>query len=341
MNELERLLDDVLQGKTIGVGEAQFILDLNGIPSQLLDAAWRLRQQTMGREIRFYYPLPRFPSISVTGNRCSLNCKHCAGKYLKQMKAAQNPEALRRLLKTLDEHGATGCLVSGGSDQNGSVPLSGFYEVLAWAKEETDLIVNVHTGLVEEEEARNISETGIDIASLDFIGSEDTITRVIGLDKTPLEYLDSIICLKQAGIGSVVPHICVGLDWGQIRGEAEALGLLKQVNPETIVILGLRPTRGTAMQSAPVPSPDMIAKMIAATRLMFPSSSIALGCMIPHIDRGEVEALALKAGADRIVLPNPKTIKLAEERGLDILSLDACCAVSTELEKMAVRSSSS
>lgn len=137
MRQLGRLLDDAINGESIGVEDARFILGLEGMPNELLDATRELRQKRMGKEIRFYYPLPRFPSISVTGNRCSLNCKHCAGRYLKQMKAAQRPEALKKLLKNLNEHGATGCLISGGSDKNGSIPLSEFYDVLSWAKRET------------------------------------------------------------------------------------------------------------------------------------------------------------------------------------------------------------
>jgi len=339
MMELKDILEEALRGHRVGVEGAELILRLEGCPGELLEAAWEVRRRNLGGEMRFYYPLPRFPSISVTGYRCSLNCQHCRGRYLRQMEAVESPEELIELCKRLERMGATGCLVSGGSDPYGSVPLRGFYGALRRVKEETGLIVNVHTGLVDGEQAEEIAGTGIDVASLDVVGDRETIKRVIGLDKGPEDYLESIRLLKEAGVPSVVPHICTGLDWGRIRGEARALWGLSDLDPEVIVILGLRPTKGTPMESAPPPSPETLARMVAAARLMFPRASIALGCMRPHQGRGEAEKLALKAGADRLVLPRPRTIRVAEEMGLHPIHLDACCAVPTTLEERLLRES--
>lgn len=339
MRQLRELLDEVLQGHEIGVEEAEFILGMEGCPRKLLEAAWEVREKYLGREIRFYYPLPRFPSISVTGYRCSLNCKHCFGRYLRQMEAVETPEELKRLCEMLDKGGATGCLISGGSDPSGSVPLQDFYGALRWVKEETNLIVNVHTGLVDGGQAEGIAETGVDIASLDLIGSEETIKSVIGLNRGPEDYLESLRLLSEAGIPSVVPHICTGLDWGEIKGEAEAFWMLRDLDPELIVILGLIPTKGTPMESTPPPSPETLAKMVAVAKLMFPRASIALGCMRPHEDRAEAEGLSLLTGADRIVLPSPQMKSLAERKGLRLLQLDACCALPKSLENRAIRGS--
>jgi hypothetical protein len=337
VNQLRRVLDEALQSG-LEAEEADSILRLEGCPEELLEAAWEARRRRSG-EIRFYYPLPRFPSISVTGYRCSLNCEHCRGKYLRQMKPVETPEELRKLCERLDKEGATGCLVSGGSTPQGSVPLEGFYDALRWVKQETGLIINVHTGLVDRNQAEQIAATGVDVASLDLIGSGETIRRVTGLSKHPEDYLESLLLLREEGVPSVVPHICVGLDWGTIKGEANALGLLKGFNPELIVILGLRPTRGTPMESAPAPKAETIAKVVAVAGLMYPKTSIALGCMRPWQGRAKADVLMFMAGADRIVLPSAETVKLAEERGLRLIQLDACCAVPTRLEGKTLRGS--
>jgi hypothetical protein len=328
--QLRTILGEAIQ-RGLGADEADFLLKLDDCPEELLEAAWEVRRR-QNSEMRFYYPLPRFPSISVTGYRCSLNCDYCQGKYLRQMKPVETPEALKKLCQRLDREGAVGCLISGGSTPLGSVPLEGFYDALRWAKEETGLIVNVHTGLVDRHQAEQIAATGIDIASLDLIGSGETIHRVTGLNKTPEDYLESLLLLREAGIPSVVPHICVGLNWGAVKGEANALSLLKGFNPELIVILGLRPTKGTPMESVPAPKPETLAKMIAVARLMYTKTSIALGCMRPQQGRAKAERLALMAGADRIVLPSAGTVRVAEERGLNPIHLDACCAVPRRLE---------
>ncbi len=87
-------------------------------------------------EIRFYAPsftyyktkyycssTTDFPTISVTGNSCALNCKHCGGKVLETMHPALSPQELIELGAKLKRNGAKGVLVSGGCLPDGSVPL--------------------------------------------------------------------------------------------------------------------------------------------------------------------------------------------------------------------------
>ncbi|MEM2119144.1 MAG: radical SAM protein, partial [Candidatus Bathyarchaeia archaeon] len=49
-----------------------------------------------------------FPTISVTGNSCTLKCKHCEGKVLETMLPAVTPEKLYELCAQLKEQGAKG-----------------------------------------------------------------------------------------------------------------------------------------------------------------------------------------------------------------------------------------
>ena len=119
-----------------------------------------------GKEIRFYAPsftyyktkqycssTTAFPTISVTGNACALNCKHCGGKVLETMHPALSPEELFDLGVKLKQVGAKGCLVSGGCLPDGSVPLDEFVPVLGRFKRELGLTVFVHTGIIKQETA--------------------------------------------------------------------------------------------------------------------------------------------------------------------------------------------
>src|SRR5512138_3521678 len=72
-----------------------------------------------------------FPTVSVTGNSCALNCKHCGGKVLKTMHPAVSPKELLELGRKLVVEGAKGVLVSGGCQPDGSVPLEAFADVLS------------------------------------------------------------------------------------------------------------------------------------------------------------------------------------------------------------------
>jgi uncharacterized radical SAM superfamily protein len=91
-----------------------------------------------------------FPTISITGNACALNCKHCGGKVLETMNSALTPEKLFELGLKLKKNGAKGCLVSGGCLTDGSVPLDDFVPELERFKRELGLTVFVHTGVKQE-----------------------------------------------------------------------------------------------------------------------------------------------------------------------------------------------
>jgi len=81
---LKPIIDAARQGRPITRKEAEAILTTGQVPHKLFEFAGRERDSLLGREIRFYYPLPRFPNVSVTGGGCALGCKHCGGHYLPQ-----------------------------------------------------------------------------------------------------------------------------------------------------------------------------------------------------------------------------------------------------------------
>lgn len=289
------------------------------------------------KELRFYYPLPKFPNVSITGGECYLNCRHCGGHYLKQMKNTNSPEKLKQFCRRLDDGGGAGILISGGSTPDGRVPLERFYQTLEWIKEETGLIVNVHTGLLDEDQAEAIASTGIDVASVDVVGSRETIKGVYGLDVGPEEYINALVFLRDAGVPQVAPHICVGLDHGRIVGEYNALKLVSDINPEVIVILGLIPTAETPMANVNPPSVKDIMMVVFKSRELCPDSDIALGCMRSRVNKKTLEEQAIQAGVNRIATPSRSTIEKAEKDGYEILLLDACCAIPRNLEGRALR----
>ena len=334
---LDPVLEAARQGKPIDREAAEAILSLEGAPPELLDSSGRVRDLNLGRELRFYYPLPRFPNVSVTGSRCALRCKHCNGFYLRGMTGVETPSKLKEFCRKLEEGDALGLLVSGGSDARGRVPLDGFYDALAWVKEKTSLIVNVHSGLLDSRQAEEIASTGVDIVSVDVVGSDETVKRVYGLDAAVEDYRETLFALKEAGVHHVVPHICFGLDFGEIKGEAAALEITQGFDPELIVLLGLIPTPGTAMENVrPLSAKDM-ARAVAATRLICPDASVAVGCMRPRGEKGPTEVLAIRAGADRLVLPARSTVEEAEKEGYEVRHLDGCCSVPRGFEHITLR----
>ena len=291
------------------------------------------------REIRFYAPsftyyktkhycssTTDFPTISVTGNACALNCKHCGGKVLETMHPALSPEELFELGVKLKRNGAKGCLVSGGCLPDGSVPLDGFVSALGRLKRELGLTVFVHTGIIKPQTAFALKEAGVDAALIDVIGSAETVGKVYNLKVSVQDYADSLKALEEAKL-TFVPHVIVGLNEGKLDGELKALQIISQVKPSALVIIAFMPIHGTAMAKTPPPKPIDIAKVSALARQMFPETPLALGCMRPKgAIRGETDVLALKAGVDAVAFPSEAAMEYAKGKGYGTVFSSYCCA---------------
>jgi lipoyl synthase len=290
-------------------------------------------------ELRFYSPsftfyknkyyhssTVDFPTISVTGNLCALNCKHCGGKVLETMHPALTPQDLMDLGIKLKQNGAKGVLVSGGCLPDGSVPLDAFAQVLGRFKRELDLTVFVHTGIVKPKTAVALKVAGVDAALIDVIGSAETIEKIYNLKITLQDYIDSLNLLQKAKL-NVVPHVIVGLNAGKLDGELRALQMVQQIKPSALVIIAFMPIHATLMAKAPPPEPIDIAKVSAVARQMFPETPLILGCMRPKgKNRGETDVYALKAGVDAIAFPSDVAIEYANNRGYKTVFSSYCCA---------------
>ena len=291
------------------------------------------------KRIRFYAPSfsyhktvsfcgsnKEFPTISVTGNGCALNCKHCGGKVLETMHHANTPKRLFLLCEKLKEDGALGVLVSGGCLPDGSVPLGKLTEALSKVKRYLGLTIFVHTGIVEPETAAQLKIAGVDAALIDVIGSDETIREIYNLGITVRQYEDSLKALSKVGM-DVVPHVITGLHNGQLLGELNALKIIKRNNPAAVVVISFMPIHGTIMEKTKPPEPQDIARSAAAARAMFSETPLVLGCMRPKgKHRPETDILALKAGVNGIAFPSQEAIQYTKTQGYEVTFSPYCCA---------------
>ncbi len=279
----------------------------------------------MGRTIECFYPGRSFPSISVTGTECSLDCKHCSRRYLDGMVPAKTPEDLLSVAEALAERGARGFLLSGGVDLSGRVDLSGFVQAIAEIKSTTDLLINAHVGLAPTRELEALVKSGVDSFSVDIYGSNDTIHDVLGLDATVDDYLRVYRDLVRLG-AQVAPHICVGIDSGRLKGEKEAVSLLREPRPDLLILISLIPTRGTPFQGIAPPSREMMLEVVRHARSELPGTKLLLGCMRSKSDRSWEPDL-VDAGLDGIVLPAPGTVEKLRKSGYSVKKRAECCAL--------------
>lgn len=322
-------------------GEFKKILDA-GDEEELeesLRKAQQLRWINFDKKIHFYAPSfmyyktsyycsspADFSTISVTGKGCGLKCKHCGGRVLETMYPASTPEKLFELCAQLKRNGALGCLISGGCLPDGTVPLARFVEAIGKVKHELGLTVFVHTGIVDYETAEALKRAHIDGALIDIIGSDETINEIYKLNVTVKDYENSLQALHEADI-AFVPHVIVGLHYGKLKGELHALEMASKYEPSAVVVIAFMPIRGTEMSNVKPPEPLDIAKVIAAARLMLPTTPIALGCMRPKgKHRARTDVLAIKAGVNAIAFPTEDAVRFAESQGCVAVFSSLCCA---------------
>ncbi len=266
-------------------------------------------------------------AISITGNHCQLNCKHCGGSILKNMTAAETPDALKAAAKRVAAKGGRSILISGGADKEGRVPLLKFIRAVKEIRSELGLKVLVHTGLVSEELAEALVEAGIDMALLDIIGDNQTIREIYHLGASIKDFERSLKLLTDWAI-LVAPHVVMGLHFGQIRGESQALKMIAQYPIKTLVLIGFRPIAGTVMARTTPPSPEEMGDLFGLARRLFPQTPVVLGCERPlGLHRRKLEGLALEAGLDGIAYPSDRTLRTAEDLGMKVSYYTECCAL--------------
>jgi hypothetical protein len=306
--------------------ELSAFLDKNQLPSMTSVVRFYAPSFTYYKTSYYRSSPTDFPTISVTGSGCALNCKHCGGSVLETMYPVKSSEELFDLCVQLKKKGALGCLISGGCTPNGSVPINKFIDGITRVKRNLGLTVLVHTGIIDETTALALATAGVDSALVDVIGSDDTIREIYGLNMTVEDYSRSLSALKESGV-RFVPHVIVGLHYGRLEGEFQALQMIRNYSPSALVIIAFMPIHGTEMEHVDPPKPVEIAKVIASARLMFPNTPLALGCMRPKgRHRVETDIMAVKAGVDAIAFPTEEAVNFAQQNGRRMSFSSLCCS---------------
>ena len=324
------------------VSKPEQILNCNSSElKEFMNKAFALRRKNFGNVLWAYSPSivhyeiesyrqespNAFVPISITGTACALQCDHCQSKILESMKPARSPDELIQLCEELSKQGSKGVLISGGANKHGFVPLIKYADALKVIKERFGLKVVVHTGLIDKETAKILADAHIDAAMLDVIASQDTIEKVYHINATPEKYEESIRLLSEFNI-PIVPHVVVGLNYGILDGELEALQMLSKYNPDAVVIVALMPLEGTPMESVIPPSPETIAKIITIARLAFPEKPVMLGCARPKgYHKEETDILAIRAGVNGIAYITDAGVEEAQSLDLKIIHKELCCSL--------------
>lgn len=278
------------------------------------------------KKINFFITSDHFPSISITGNECSLMCQHCMGKLLESLVHATTCDELVRKALSLHKNGAKGILLTGGCDESGRVPISDIVPAIKSIKDKTGMLLIAHTGFISREEASALRGSGLDGIGFDVIGDMGTAKEVYGLSVSERDYVESLRAIRDSGM-MIFPHVCVGLHFGKFRGEIRALTMIREVNPATVIITGLMPVAGTPMAHIK-PRLSDFEKVITKAVEMFPDTPVVLGCAHSSgKDREEIEMIAMKCGVSGIAAPTVGTARFARENGFEVNYYGMCCGL--------------
>lgn len=269
-----------------------------------------------------------FPAFSVTAGACALDCDHCQAKILEPMIPATNPEMLdtkvRQLIKLQN---LQGFLLSGGSNRRNEIRYQRYYPVIERLKHDfPHLRIAIHTAITDTAGAQSMESAGVDTAMMDVIGAQDTIRDVYHLDRPVDDFESTLEALCQTSM-EVTPHIVIGLHYGRLRGEQNALDIVNRHAITALVLVVVMPFYARP-GTFEIPNTDDVGEIFLQARRTLGNKRVLLGCARPPgMHKRITDAYAVMAGLDGIAFPADGTIAVAEALGRPYHQEHACCSI--------------
>jgi len=271
--------------------------------------------------------MTEWPAVSITGGECVLQCDHCKGRILEPMLAVQQPQQLLRLVEDLVDRGGAGMLLTGGSDRRNVIHYEPYIPALESIKQRfPEFTIAMHTALASQHQAQALASAGIDVVMMDVIGAQDTITQVYHLKRQVADFEQSLAWLCETGM-RVVPHIVIGLHYGNMLGEWQALEIIKRHKVDALVLVVVVPHYADRRRPFRVPDVHATGRFFLDARQALPDTTIQLGCARPAgLARLMLEAYAVLAGLDGIAYPGDEALALAEQLSIPLRLCASCCS---------------
>ena len=269
-----------------------------------------------------------FPAFSITAGECGLNCDHCQKKILEPMIPATAPEMLDEKVRHLVATQAlNGFLLSGGSNRKNEIPYGRYMPVIEGLKRDfPDLKIAVHTALLDERRAKQMEAAGVDTVMMDVIGAQETIEQVYKL-KRPVEDFERTLAALASTSMEVTPHIVVGLHYGRILGEANALDMVSRYPVNALVLVVIMPfyaKPGTFV----TPETADVGRIFLEARERLTDQQVLLGCARPPgMHKRVTDAYAIMAGLDGIAFPADGAVSVAHTIGRPFEQAHSCCSI--------------
>ncbi len=278
-----------------------------------------------------------FPAFSVTAGACALDCDHCQAKILEPMLPATTPEMLDSKVRDLVLlQDLQGFLLSGGSNRRNEIKYEKYLPVIERLKRDfPHLKIAIHSALTDERRAKLMESAGVDTAMMDVIGAQDTIRDVYHLDRSVDDFEATLAALCSTRM-EVVPHIVIGLHYGRILGETNALDICARHAIHSLVLVIVMPFYARAGRFV-TPDAHDVGRIFLAARERLPDKQVLLGCARPAgMHKRVVDAYAVMAGLDGIAFPADGVVGLCDAIGRPFTQQHACCSIKVGGGKLGV-----
>jgi hypothetical protein len=243
---------------------------------------------------------------------------------------AVSPEALDRKVRDLiAREDLRGFLLSGGSNRRNEIRYERYYPVVERLKHDfPHLRIAIHSALLDERRARLMEAAGVDTAMMDVIGARETIAEVYHLDRSVEDFEATLAALCTTSM-EVVPHIVIGLHYGRVHGEANALDIVSRHRIQSLVLVVVMPFYARP-GSFVTPATGDIGRIFLEARRRVPGHQVLLGCARPPgVHRRVTDAYAVMAGLDGIAFPADGMLAVATAIGRPAVQEHACCSIRT------------
>jgi len=269
-----------------------------------------------------------WPAISITGGDCKLACDHCKAKILEPMIPARTPQDLWRIVQEQIDAGAQGMLLSGGSNHRNEVEYGPYYATMRRIKDTFPAFkIALHTALVDLDTARRMEDAGIDAAMMDVIGAQDTITQVYHLKRGVDDFERALEYLVSTRL-KVVPHIVLGLHYGRLLGEWNALEIIRRHRPSAVVLVVVMPFYAPPHRPFATPDAHEIGRFFLDARTALPDIPLLLGCARPPGRvKAQIDSYAVMAGLNGIAHPADGMVELAARLRREVRVTPSCCSI--------------
>lgn len=173
-----------------------------------------------------------------------------------------------------------------------------------------------------------MAAAGVDTAMMDVIGSNDTIREVYHLERPVADFEATLQALCATSM-EVVPHIVIGLHYGRILGEPEALDIVSRHRIHSLVLVVIMPFYAKPGTFA-TPGTTDVGRIFVEARRRLHDRQVLLGCARPPgMHRRVTDAYAVMAGLDGIAFPADGTVAVAHAIGRRAVQEHACCSIKT------------